>query len=371
MGRFDFINDEEFRNSLESDTSEVQRCIDGNAWKAVHVLVGSMIECLLMDHLLATGFKGVTRADLLKKDLSELIEICRNEKVLTSKTIDLSSAVKTYRNLIHPGRLLRLGEKVDGSSAAVAQALLQMVISEITARKKEKCGLTAEQIIAKLECDPSGMTILHHLLKDTTEPERQRLLLKVLPARYFDLDADFVPNDEVMERLSGCFRATFDIATDETKKKVTMEFVSILKQEGQNKVYIWETEFFRASDMKYLDPIEIDVVRDHMLSRLGTDLSISLLNAMRGIGKYLRVSDIEKTVDPLIRVIVSEKREEALKAAAEECIPDAWLYAPQEVSARIMARLDAWITNFCSKGLEGKAEKVRKLKKACEAELPF
>ena len=81
MGRFDFISDEEFRNSLDSDAIEVHRCMQAKAWKAVHVLVGSMIECLLMDYLYTIGLKGNTREHLLKMDLNQLIELCAGERI--------------------------------------------------------------------------------------------------------------------------------------------------------------------------------------------------------------------------------------------------------------------------------------------------
>ena len=43
MEKFNFMNGEDFRNSLESDYYELNECIKVNAWKAMHVLAGSIL----------------------------------------------------------------------------------------------------------------------------------------------------------------------------------------------------------------------------------------------------------------------------------------------------------------------------------------
>src|ERR1043166_4837844 len=58
MGAFDFVSDERFRESLESDYLEIQRCLDAEAWKAVHVLAGSIVEAVLIDYLLSVNHSG-------------------------------------------------------------------------------------------------------------------------------------------------------------------------------------------------------------------------------------------------------------------------------------------------------------------------
>jgi hypothetical protein len=47
MAKFDFISDERFRASLQSDYSELGKAGQAEAWKAVHVLAGSIIEAVL------------------------------------------------------------------------------------------------------------------------------------------------------------------------------------------------------------------------------------------------------------------------------------------------------------------------------------
>src|SRR5438093_874801 len=55
MPMFDFIAGDDFRQSLEGDYRDLTGCVEAKAWKAVHVLAGSIIEAVLLDHLDAAG----------------------------------------------------------------------------------------------------------------------------------------------------------------------------------------------------------------------------------------------------------------------------------------------------------------------------
>ncbi len=188
MIEFDFIVDDRFRDSLMADHAEFRTSLSGEAWKTALVLVGSIVGALLVDHLVATDYRKRTGTDPLKMHLGVLIAACENDKVLSAKTAALSTVVKSYRNLIHPGRSVRLGETASKSAANVAGELLQMIVEEISANRRDKWGYTADQIVKKLERDESAMSIHKHLLKDVPEFQIECLLMKVIPKRYFELD---------------------------------------------------------------------------------------------------------------------------------------------------------------------------------------
>lgn len=77
-------------------------------------------------------------------DLMEAIEICRQEKALTDRTADLCSVIRSYRNLIHPGRLIRPGEPApDKDSATIAVTLVRIIAEELAATREKAVGLTA------------------------------------------------------------------------------------------------------------------------------------------------------------------------------------------------------------------------------------
>ena len=107
MPMFDFIVDRDMRTSLDSDWRELEAAFQNSAWKAVHVLAGSIVEAMLVDHLLSIGFQ---KKDPLKMSLDEAIGACKAEGILTDKSAELSTVIRRFRNLIHPGRAIRLAE---------------------------------------------------------------------------------------------------------------------------------------------------------------------------------------------------------------------------------------------------------------------
>jgi tyrosine-protein phosphatase YwqE len=60
MATFDFIAHKGFRASLENDYREMEHCLNGEAWKSVQVLAGSMVEALLIDFIAST-MEGKTK----------------------------------------------------------------------------------------------------------------------------------------------------------------------------------------------------------------------------------------------------------------------------------------------------------------------
>src|SRR4051794_33612491 len=121
--RFDFITDADLRTGLQGDYDEMLTCAEHRAWKAVHVLGGSIVEAVLVDYLMSAGH---TTPDPLEMTLAQLISACKKAGVLSQRTSELSAALKSYRNLIHPGRAKRLNERADEDGAAVAQSLVSI-----------------------------------------------------------------------------------------------------------------------------------------------------------------------------------------------------------------------------------------------------
>jgi len=213
-----------------------------------------VVEAILSDYLIATDYQARSKRDPLKMELAQIISACKDEMIITERTADLSSVVRSYRNLIHPGRVIRLNEHIDNNSALVAKALVDMVAAEVAAAKKESYGFTAEQLANKIEKDPSALAVLPHLLKETNERERERLVLEVIPERYFfALDLRELSPTSAAD-YKRCHRLTFDTLSDESKARVAKRLVSILKEERGEYVLEYENAFFRAYDLSYFTP---------------------------------------------------------------------------------------------------------------------
>lgn len=285
---FDFVSDRRFRDSLISDYREILRSTESGSWKAVHVLAGSIVEAILVDYLVATASSSKRKgSDPLRMELGEAIEACRNEGILSQKAAELSSVVRGYRNLIHPGRVVRLGEKFNADTGRIAMSLVNVIVDEVAVARAEKCGFTAEQIVNKLEKDSSAVSVLSHFLRDTSDYERERLLTDVIPERYFASLAGFsdFPDDSFLQNLEACFRQTFDTLSDERKALVTKRFIKILKESDQNTVFAYETAFFRASDLKYLSQDDAQFAKEHLLSRMRDKPTMKLIAALEGCGQ--------------------------------------------------------------------------------------
>lgn len=378
MIEFDYISDDRLRASLAADYAEFQACMSAESWKASVVLLGSIVEALLVDHLLAANYEGKHGRDPLKMQLNDLIGACEKEKVISSRTAALSTVLQSYRNLIHPGRSLRLKEVANRSVAVVAGELLQMIVAEIAASKRREHGYTAAQILGKLQRDESAMSILKHLLREVPEFELERLLVKLLPERYFELGeivgdfGDAQPDVDGQNRLAVCFRYAFSLASDELKKKVTKNFLSILKEEHHYKVFTYETAFFKAEDLAYLPASESKIVKDHLVSRMKENISIELVKALDGLPKFLDASDISGVVDALLRHCLVKGGASELGRACRKYLCVLWADLPSGDSgdALVSARLDDWVSHFEKQANSESAELVREIKLEVEA-VPF
>jgi hypothetical protein len=308
MANVDFITDEELRASLVSDLAELNTALEHGSFKSAHVLAGSVIEAILIDYLIA--FDHVTKAKALEMDLGKAIQLCRDKGVLSARTADLSSVIRSYRNLIHPGRVVRLQEKVTPSTAQVARSLVDIVLEEVEAERSKTYGLTAEQILGKLERDSGVVAILPHLLNETKPAEIRKLLLRVLPAAALRHANDLDEPHHMPATLAAGFRAALKQAEDGVRAEVTERFVEILRTEDSTYIHLYGKLFFRAADLAHATPASVLLIRDHLLSRLKAAPTRDTLRSLRGIGPYLRTSDVSAFVDPLVQSAIRSESEQ-------------------------------------------------------------
>jgi hypothetical protein len=363
---FDFIRDQELRAGLEADYEELEACARAKAWKAVHVLAGSIVEAILVDYLVGT--RRQTKPDPLAMSLAELISASRSAGVVSQKAAELSSAVKSYRNLIHPGRGRRLGEHADEDGALVARALVSMVVKEVGAKQQTERGPTAEQIATKFESDPTALPITPHLLREASQEELARLLVNVLPERYFAAMHEPYPTGDIRESQRKLFRAAFDVASDDVKRNVMKRYVTVLKEEPGERVRVYEEEFFRATDVDYVPEDERELIVAHLLARLRSDANPSLLAAAEGIGKYLREEDVPRFVDPLIHTVVRGDPP-ALASSARELLAGEALFTPEDLNPLIVNRLKVWADAWKQRGGTDVVELVTDIGLAYEIQL--
>jgi hypothetical protein len=376
MPSFDYITAKEFREALEGDHLEMRKCADAQAWKSVQVLAGSMVESLLIDYLASSTNPTRSNKDPLKMDLGEAIAICRSEAVLSDRTADLCSVIKSYRNLIHPGRMVRLGEQPpDQGSSTIAMALIDIIAEEVATVRRAAVGLTAEQILSKVLRDANSLTILKHLLQEVTEQQRERLLLELIPSAHQEASESRDPFDDFddsAERLESAYRAILESVTLSVRKRVASEFVRVLREEDGERVLKYGAAFFRASDLEFVPSQHQAMVREHLLGRVSTFHTLSTLQILEGIGEHLQPTDVVKWLDPFIRTLVSTTVKDSVKQSARIHLFEAATLTSDKVDAAIDRRLDDWIRHYEQADAPEKVEFVQELKKDLNAQrLPF
>ena len=267
MPSFDFITDEDFRTILEADQKEIRQCAESKAWKAIHVLAGSIIEAVLIDYLIAE--EHVSRDDALKMDLGKAVKLAAEKSIISKKSAALSSVIKEYRNLIHPGRSIRMSETTSAASARIAESLVEMILAEIEGRKRSNYGYTAEQIVSKVERDPAAGVLLKHLLKDVNPYEMERLLLDVVPNKYMNPGNPFFPETHhFTQMLVLLFRVAYEQTDKQLQARVAQRFVTVLKEEATTFIFRYSRAFFQMSDLQHLSIDEGQLVKDYFLTKL-------------------------------------------------------------------------------------------------------
>ena len=360
---FTFITSEEFKRSLESDYAELMACMGAKAWKAVHVLAGSIIEAVLIDYLVATNTGPQSKEDLLKMELGPAIEACKRAKVLTPNTAHLSLVVKDFRNLIHPGRIARLNERVDADGAVVASSLVRMVVKDVARQRQKVYGYTAEQIVSKVNSDlSSALAILPHLLKEINDAERRRLLLDVLPTTMVRNYAQSGP-DDWCNAYEECYRLTFDQASPETKEEATARYVSVLKEQGKSVREVYDSYFFRAKDLQFLSSsADVELVKHHLFDLLRKSYIYFKHEVTDGIGKFITVEDVLTERSRVLWIPILDLRgNESRFTKALHWHNREWLNMTGEVPLKYSGDIACHISHYTNQGKADLAATVTRL----------
>jgi hypothetical protein len=143
-----FVTDHELRESIRLDISGANRDLAIGEWKGATVLAGSAVEALLLWVLQPRPVADIMRAraavsgdgrltrdpggDLEKWLLPDYVEVAGALDLLKLDTVEQARLARNFRNLIHPGRVLRLGQKCDRGTALSALAAVELVVRDLT-----------------------------------------------------------------------------------------------------------------------------------------------------------------------------------------------------------------------------------------------
>lgn len=142
-----YIDDMGLRNSIWADIGAVRRALINQEWKAATVLAGSTIEALLLWSLstkapaeIQTSIRTLIANNTFQRDLPndnqvwnlyQYIHVCRELDLISEPTKEQALLAKDFRNLIHPGRAIRLEQVCDRGTAYSAVAGVENVIRDL------------------------------------------------------------------------------------------------------------------------------------------------------------------------------------------------------------------------------------------------
>jgi hypothetical protein len=146
-----FVADANLRESLRIDISVVNSALDSGEWKAATVLAGSVVEAMLLDALTAHGetqpgdaematealkrageFGGGVPPTLEDWSLHQLTEVSNRLGIIGEATAAQCRIAKNFRNLVHPGREIRLAQSCNRGTALAAVAAVENVITDLS-----------------------------------------------------------------------------------------------------------------------------------------------------------------------------------------------------------------------------------------------
>jgi len=144
-----FISDMDLRNDLRMDISITNQAFSNGEWKPATIIAGSAVEALLLWSLqqpnrkphIQNAINTLIQKNVLKNDpgldieklvLHCLIEVSGEMNTINGNTVEQCRLAKDFRNLIHPGKSMRLGQKCNKATALTAIAALEHVINDLT-----------------------------------------------------------------------------------------------------------------------------------------------------------------------------------------------------------------------------------------------
>jgi hypothetical protein len=271
--------------------------------------------------------------------------------------------------LIHPARVIRLNERVDENGAKVAEALVEMIVEEVSNQRRKTYGYTASQIIDKMIKDSSVQPILGSILKQTNKFEIERLLL-LLPKKYLEVISDPNQSEDIgyyLRSFDECFRLAFEKTSDEVRVVIASRYATVIREGSEQEIQSYGDHFFIASDMQYLSEEDKDLVKKYILHTLSSNLYRGA-KFLTGLGSFLEANEVSSFVDPVIRMLTSKG-----EVDVEGIIEAEYHNMPSETQEAVMTRLNIWINTFDRRNAITASSQVRGIRErlALDEDLPF
>ena len=304
--KFAFIKDEEFKKNIISDYNEVVSCHHAGSYKACLVLSGSIIEAILSYYLSYINYSKKlpkNKTSLLELDLIDLINIAKSEKIISKNAESMSHVIREYRNLIHPGRKIRLKEVVEKEESQVALAILDLTIKEIENSFIKKYGKLAEEVIGIILLK-LNTNAFEPLISEINEHERYKLINELLPNALFErMTDDGLADEGLINNLRRAYYLCFFKLKKNDKRKIALTISEKCKNLDDIKLRLFLFTFFFSELLKYMPKSDRLFCSSYINSILSqNNLDHIELRAIDGITEYI---DDDQLVKSLITKVIN------------------------------------------------------------------
>ncbi len=346
---FSLVRNREIRQILISDFRDLQGCLEDGLWKPAVVLAGSIIEAVLFDFLVS---EGVAAEDIEGVTLGGLISRAKAKSVIDEKTEKISSAIKDYRNLIHPGRSLADGVSANQATAEIANALLSLVLDDISKIRMASPTTTAADILGAILSDPSKIHFVKHLIAPLSADENRILLLELIPEALINeySTSDVELDNTRVTLLKRLFHVVYSNAPSEVQVAAAGRYVKVLRDEPEAIVSVHTNYLFTVEFLGLLAGEQRDIVKEHMKGRLfASQMAVEDLPDYESISYYFDESEIFDILQIFFQRVGSVKSESDALQYANWIVYEFETYCSDSQKSKVSELAKGWEKLFNEK----------------------
>jgi len=323
----EFVTDDAYHDLLEDDLKEMDAALKARAPKAATVLAGSLLEALLAYALqTASPKRGKRSFDSLSLD--RLIEEARAADLLTDEAVQLSVVVKSYRNLIHPGRARRLERTIDNETAQIAVALVRMVARHLEVRLSGKQGHEASAVLRRLKDSSPPPGVLEHLIQRMPSSEVSLLLRRELPkalVKKAKTSYGRLPQRD-LKNYERAFALCWQRSTSSVRADAARCVARAIGSESDDVVAAVVDAFLKPDYLHEFDSVDKELAVAHLLARLDSRPNKTYIAALEGLEQHTDLEQTHSYFASLSRIAsldraYSQDARRALMKAAENLEP--------------------------------------------------
>jgi hypothetical protein len=305
----EFVTDEAYRLLLEEDLAEVEASLVAKAPKAATVLAGSLLEALLAFALGTTASAPSRQSKFDNMTLDKLISEAKAADLLTDEAVQLSVVVKSYRNLIHPGRARRLERTVDEDSAQVAAALVRIVARHLESTLGGERGNRAAAVLSRLEDSSPPPGVLDHLIQRMPTAEVNLLLRRELPRALVERAkaSSWKLGARELKTYERAFALCWSRCASPARRDAARCVAQAIGNESDVVVAAVVDAYLRPEYLDEFDEDDRELAVAHLLARLDARPTKSYISSLSGMEAHLSVEETTQYFSTVSRIAAAGK----------------------------------------------------------------